>query len=102
MSGAIFPPPNWAITVTEIDGSINNYGINFTVGNERHYLGFMSDIGISEVVVADGSNTGAANWSYDNVSRSLIQTAVPIPASVWLFGSGLLGLVGMARRKKAA
>ena len=24
---------------------------------------------------------------------------VPIPASVWLFGSGLLGLVGMARRK---
>ena len=30
------------------------------------------------------------------------QTAViPVPAAVWLFGSGLLGLVGMARRKKA-
>ena len=28
-------------------------------------------------------------------------SAVPIPAAVWLFGSGLLGLVGMARRKKA-
>jgi KaiC/GvpD/RAD55 family RecA-like ATPase len=28
-------------------------------------------------------------------------TAVPIPAAVWLFGSGLLGLLGMARRKKA-
>jgi hypothetical protein len=27
--------------------------------------------------------------------------AVPVPAAVWLFGSGLLGLVGMARRKKA-
>jgi len=25
--------------------------------------------------------------------------AVPIPAAVWLFGSGLLGLVGFARRK---
>jgi hypothetical protein len=25
--------------------------------------------------------------------------AVPIPAAVWLFGSGLLGLVGIARRK---
>jgi len=24
---------------------------------------------------------------------------VPVPAAVWLFGSGLLGLVGMARRK---
>jgi len=29
-------------------------------------------------------------------------SAVPVPAAVWLFGSGLLGLVGMARRKKAA
>ena len=27
------------------------------------------------------------------------QAAVPIPAAVWLFGSGLLGLVGLARRK---
>ena len=27
--------------------------------------------------------------------------AVPVPAAVWLFGSGLLGLVGVARRKKA-
>lgn len=29
-------------------------------------------------------------------------TIVPAPAAAWLFGSGLLGLVGMARRKKAA
>ena len=27
---------------------------------------------------------------------------VPVPAAVWLFGSGLLGLVGVARRKKAS
>ena len=26
---------------------------------------------------------------------------VPVPAAVWLFGSGLLGLVGFARRKKS-
>jgi hypothetical protein len=27
--------------------------------------------------------------------------AVPVPAAVWLFGSGLLGLIGIARRKAA-
>ena len=28
-------------------------------------------------------------------------SAVPVPAAVWLFGSGLLGLIGVARCKKA-
>jgi hypothetical protein len=29
-------------------------------------------------------------------------TVVPIPASLWLFGSGLLWLAGIARKKTAA
>jgi peptidyl-prolyl cis-trans isomerase A (cyclophilin A) len=29
-------------------------------------------------------------------------TAVPVPAAAWLFGSGLLGLFGVARRRKIA
>jgi len=29
-------------------------------------------------------------------------TAVPVPAAVWLFGSGLLGLAGVARRRKSS
>lgn len=32
----------------------------------------------------------------------IVVNPVPVPAAVWLFGSGLLGLVGLARRKKAA
>jgi len=27
-------------------------------------------------------------------------SAVPVPAAVWLFGSGLMGLVGLDRRKR--
>ena len=30
----------------------------------------------------------------------LTTSAVPVPAAVWLFGSGLIGLIGVARRKK--
>lgn len=30
-----------------------------------------------------------------------VYSPVPVPAALWLFGSGLIGLVGVARRKKA-
>jgi len=36
--------------------------------------------------------------SFDNI----VVSTVPIPPAAWLFGSGLLGLIGVARRKKAA
>jgi len=44
------------------------------------------------------TDTNQYAWAVYSGDASL----VPIPASVWLFGSGLLGLVGMARRKKTA
>lgn len=44
---------------------------------------------------ATNNNDDLGFITYMNVSQ------VPLPAAVWLFGSGLIGLVGMARRKKA-
>lgn len=38
--------------------------------------------------------------SYKLELRGVV-SAVPVPAAVWLFGSGLVGLVGVARRKKS-
>ncbi len=37
----------------------------------------------------------------DATAQAVAPAVVPIPAAVWLFGSGLIGLVGIARRKKA-
>jgi hypothetical protein len=37
----------------------------------------------------------------DNLSISGDISAVPVPAAVWLFGSGLVGFLGMSRRKMA-
>jgi hypothetical protein len=45
---------------------------------------------------------GWSNVEGIEMSFSLTGTIVPIPAAVWLFGSGLLGLIGIARRKKTA
>lgn len=45
------------------------------------------------------SNGIGANYEITSVSSV---TTVPVPAAAWLFGSGLLGLIGIARRKKAA
>ena len=38
------------------------------------------------------------NWSDNNVNGTAV---IPVPAAAWLLGSGLLGLVGVAKRKKA-
>ena len=35
------------------------------------------------------------------LSQVITPSAVPVPAAVWLFGSGLLGLIGVVRRKAA-
>jgi len=52
-------------------------------------------------VLLFGGKLDAGSY-YDNDRfkiASLDVTVVPVPAAVWLFGSGLLGLVGVARRK---
>jgi len=36
------------------------------------------------------------------IEVDIVTTVIPVPAAVWLFGSGLLGLVGIARRRKTA
>ncbi len=42
-------------------------------------------------------NTSGYGWAVHSGDVS----TVPVPAAVWLFGSGLLGLIGVARRKRA-
>jgi len=43
----------------------------------------------------------AAKLAKEAPMAFIATSAVPIPAAAWLFGSGLLGLIGIARRNKA-
>lgn len=53
----------------------------------------------------DSTHPNSANF-WDDVGSQYVGSylvkvsAVPVPAAVWLFGSGLIGLIGVARRKK--
>ena len=50
--------------------------------------------------MATGTSVGSAFTSTSVYSGDVVNTpAVPVPAAVWLFGSGLIGLVGVARRR---
>jgi hypothetical protein len=41
------------------------------------------------------------SWAMDNLSVSVV-SPVPVPSAVWLFGSGVLGLIGISRRGNTA
>ncbi len=47
-----------------------------------------------------GSTAGDAFFDNILLTDANGPSSVPVPATVWLFGSGLLGLIGVARRKK--
>ena len=56
--------------------------------------------GISE----DGNIIAGYGTNPDGITEAWVANIsnVPIPPALWLFGSGLLGMIGIAKRKKAA
>lgn len=48
----------------------------------------------AHVLNTTGAGSGGSGW--------IAPTPVPLPAAAWLFGSGLLGLAGIVRKRKAA
>jgi hypothetical protein len=48
-----------------------------------------------------GNPLGPLGVTAYNLHLAGTVSSVPVPAAAWLFGSGLLGLIGVARRKKA-
>jgi hypothetical protein len=103
--------------------STTNFTITPLTGNTYEVKYFWSGFGSANVVnvweidslgpdsfsvtTLDGDGDGIpgniidnGSWPGFSMEFNGTLTVVPVPAAVWLFGSGLLSLVAMARRKK--
>jgi hypothetical protein len=66
------------------------------------FVGIIDETGFSTVEIVELTGADYDQHPIWGDSFTVGVSAIPAPAAVWLFGSGLIGLVGMARRKKAA
>lgn len=94
------------------DGFTPNENVYFTLAfNANTMMG-----NVDQMVYGDCAPTGLmapmmtgdlcmtghlAGGTMGGTPLSLSVSAVPVPAAVWLFGSGLLGLISIARRKRS-
>ena len=79
-------------------GYINGIQIftqSFTPTNTRFQLFTFNFTGIDYLTFTDQHG----NLLIDNINLNI--TSVPVPTSAWFFGSGLIGLTGLSRKRKA-
>ncbi|MGO9622736.1 MAG: PEP-CTERM sorting domain-containing protein [Desulfobaccales bacterium] len=78
------------------DGAAQVLQIGPTANGGAEFFGFTDTSAFSSITITDIAIDGFTDlWGIDDVN------AVPLPPAVWLFGSGLLGMVGWRRFKKS-
>jgi len=124
MGGGIVPAGVW-VRVGDVNVAMSNENIlevldgddgdANTVWHPNSFAGYPFLLRADGIRIVDALNfdlysdlAGIPASSFDengnllNIEGNVVQdlSSVPVPAAVWLFGSGLIGLIGVARRKK--
>ncbi|RKZ59317.1 MAG: hypothetical protein DRQ44_13820 [Gammaproteobacteria bacterium] len=108
-----YATPNFVLNSSPIiDIGVGGINITFDVSSPSGYQldvldPFNYSVDIGQLSVGDWYVTptfyvdGLLDAQLTTLLPLFTVTAVPVPAAAWLFGSGLIGLIGVARRKKS-
>ena len=104
----IFEAGSYMATLTDFEFPLPMIATGMSVTTATESLGSLLVPGAFTFDAAPGnyfvSFFGFATLSVPQLGQygieiSQVSSPVPVPAAVWLFGSGLIGLVGMTRRR---
>jgi hypothetical protein len=84
------------VTLWDASSSIDLSSINGWGSDTEVIIQLQNDLSATSNLQGEGA---FIQKKYGDIG--VIVNPVPVPAAVWLFGSGLIGLAGVARRKKA-
>ena len=85
--------------VDEWVGGAMDYGFSLSQENYGVLRADNGSVAVSQFCDTESSAGACAAGSFAP-TLDITVSAVPVPAAAWLFGSGLLGLVGVARKKR--
>lgn len=96
--------PTWQASSTPCDDKISftPESKQFTLDGQLYsfnLLGFYKNPATLDPNMITSEQTTSSNWLYASITE-VSTTPVPVPAALWLLGSGLLGLAGFAKRKR--
>lgn len=83
-------------------GLLDIYGLLFNIGNGRVVNIWSNGVFGANGVADYGASVSTANTSLDYVGSGVTVTTTPEPGTLWLVGSGLVGVLGLRRRRAAA
>jgi hypothetical protein len=99
-------------TFTTIAGEITDWTVTLNISTPSTTFGDITERTINTLYSGDIGSIAAVGLEFMGLPSSdtdfgsndkhgdWTASAVPLPATVWLFGSGLVGLFGLAKRKK--
>jgi hypothetical protein len=92
----------WATNLTYIDHVANIGGFNGTesgIGAEVVSRQWVLGPGLYSLAFGGNPSFDLGQTGQHQFSATLTTSPVPVPAAFWLFGSGIAGMVGLARRR---